>query len=850
MKRYLLLIIIITMLMGGCHVDSPKGIIALFSDPGELEILASKEVKRYLYQRSNVLFDVIETVNAMHASIIISSKENLPAGFVDEQLSEKIGQLKEQEYIVTTIDGTGNNKKILICGGGQTGTLYGAYRYIESLGIRFYPHGDVIPDEQIPFTIPDNLMIEGKPNFDLRGIVPFHDFPEGPDWWNTDDYKSVITQLAKMQMNFIGLHTYPEIEPFRGYERAEIATWIGPKDAINEDGTVNLAYPALHFNTMDSTWGYHPKKTSEFSFGASRLFDADNYGADYVKDITPWPHTEEENVMLFNEFGMLLGDAFSLAQRLGVNTCIGTETPLIPPQNILNHMYPDGNHPDRKQMTEELYEGVFTRINKTHPLDYYWLWTREFWTWRGPEEEDIDNTVQDVKIALDVADKLDVPFTLATSGWVVGPPQDPQLFHREFPKSMPFSSINRIVGYIPVDTTFGQITDRPRWVITWLEDDAAMISPQFWVGRTRKDAVDALRYGCSGYMGIHWRTKVLSPNFSALAQSGWEFGDWKDFAHDTVRHLPARDFYIDWSAAQFGASVASEMADIFTSFDGSDTGEYHHGNLFRPSGWYARSPGVVKVIPTPWDELRKEFDFLETFIALGDRIEGRGNIERYNYWLNMLLYTRAMAEVGCKLGLIESYVEKMRSETGHANKRQVIVHDILPLKAVAEKKWGEMVTYLLQSVSTTGELGMIANLEMTSLSSYRLLDRYDEELSEILGEPLPESKVWSDYRGEPRLIIPTRRSLLEPGEDYRVRAMVLSSEDVAPPVLYWKPLDKKRYSSIRFEHIDRGVYHATIPYDKIKGNNFEYYVQVKIPNSEDLKFPATAPDLNQSVVVW
>jgi hypothetical protein len=50
----------------------------------------------------------------------------------------------------------------------------------------------------------------GKPLFDRRGIQPFHDFPEGPDWWNVDAYKANIGQLTRLRMNFLGLHTYPE----------------------------------------------------------------------------------------------------------------------------------------------------------------------------------------------------------------------------------------------------------------------------------------------------------------------------------------------------------------------------------------------------------------------------------------------------------------------------------------------------------------------------------------------------------------------------------------------------------------------------------------------------------------
>ena len=53
-------------------------------------------------------------------------------------------------------------------------------------------------------------------------LQPFHDFPEGPDWWSAEDYKAIFTQLTKMRMNFLGIHCYPEGLPY-----AEPTVWHG-----------------------------------------------------------------------------------------------------------------------------------------------------------------------------------------------------------------------------------------------------------------------------------------------------------------------------------------------------------------------------------------------------------------------------------------------------------------------------------------------------------------------------------------------------------------------------------------------------------------------------------------------
>ena len=84
------------------------------------------------------------------------------------------------------------------------------------------------------------------------------------------------------------------------------------------------------------------------------------------------------------------------------------------------------------------------------------------------------------------------------------------------------STINREVGKAPVDPGFARVRGRSLWAIPWMEDDPALTSPQLWAGRMRRDAADALRYGCDGLLGIHWRTRVLSANVLALARAAWD----------------------------------------------------------------------------------------------------------------------------------------------------------------------------------------------------------------------------------------------------------------------------------------------------------------------------------------
>jgi len=90
---------------------------------------------------------------------------------------------------------------------------------------RFYLHGDIVPNTKLKAFVWSELNEVHAPLFVVRSIQPFHDFPEGPDWWTLNEYKAVLSQLPKLGMNFIDFYNYPEnnagLDPLG---------WIGLKD--------------------------------------------------------------------------------------------------------------------------------------------------------------------------------------------------------------------------------------------------------------------------------------------------------------------------------------------------------------------------------------------------------------------------------------------------------------------------------------------------------------------------------------------------------------------------------------------------------------------------------------------
>ena len=470
--------------------------IALPAHPDPMLRLAGQEVRRYVYLRCGELCDVVEA--APRPSVTLSVDLALQA---------------EQYRLRTAGD------RVTLSGGSPLAALYAAYAFAEKLGVHFGLDGDAVPDERIPFRAPA-LDETATPAFATRGLLPFHDFPEGPDLWEADDYKAVLAQMVKLRMNFIGLHTYTET----GWG-SEPTAWLGLPEDVDEQGRPRFSYEAYYFNTARSTSGHNARKVGEMLYGGSLLCETDPWGPSVMAGLMPHGRTPEEKNEVFVRSGALLRSAFEYAHRFGVKTCVGTEIPLthgsrLLPNEVRAHLAEKGLAITNPATHRAVYEGAFLRAARAYPLDYYWLWTPE--QWRQPQPDAVvEESRADLLAAVDAARAVNAPFTLATAGWTLGPSKDRTMFDRLLPTNMPFSCINLELGTVPVDPAFAQLQHRPGWAIPWMEDDLSMTSPQLWAGRILRDAHDAHRYGCDGLMGIHWRTAEVGPMVSALAGAQW-----------------------------------------------------------------------------------------------------------------------------------------------------------------------------------------------------------------------------------------------------------------------------------------------------------------------------------------
>ncbi|HOZ47712.1 MAG TPA: malectin domain-containing carbohydrate-binding protein [Candidatus Hydrogenedentes bacterium] len=949
---------------------APGPVIVCDADASFVEQLAAKEVRRYVYVRTGEFLPIVTAEEeTVEAAIVVARTGRASAHGIAPTGAG------DQAYVLKPVAADGLRRLYIV--GGDVGVLYGAYRFAEFLGMRFYLDGDVAPDARASFDLPD-VAEDAAPLFALRGIQPFHDFPEGPDWWNPDDYLAIVGQLPKLRMNFLGLHTYPERRP-----NAEPTTWIGLAEDVGDDGSVKFAYPAIYYNTvLPVSWGLRPMKTSDYHCGSSLLFDRDGYGSEIMRDLEPMPDAAEDCVKVFARTAEMFDRVFGLAGQFGIKTCLGTETPLLVPERVIGRLDPgaarafralggktpsftqaiDGTEDDPLYQTvrydlqgytvavangtytvtlqfcepahsgpgarvfgvalegkpviksldifakvgkdraldytfegvavadgelnidfvceteypciaafavvsngfqckvncggpaygdyaadtdsgtatpeqvRALYEGMFTRIMRAHPLDYYWLWTPEGWTWEGTTEVQAQRTIDDIRTAYDAIKAVGAPFHLATCGWVLGPQYDRALFDKVLPKDVPVSCISRGVGHEPVEPGFAEVQGRPKWAIPWLEDDPAMTSPQLWVGRMRRDAYDALRYGCTGLMGIHWRTRILGPNVSALAGAAWDQSSWaqRPPAEGADAGWPVGDFYADWARHLFGTEAARDIAAIFSRID---------GHLPRPSDWIG-GPGGYAPDERPWDEVAGEYAFVDELAALRTKVKGKGNLARFDYWMANFRFLRATGRMRCVWAAYNKALGEVKAVSDKKVRQQRAREELVPLRQQLVAVVDEAYRNQLEAVNTSGAMGTIANLEQHTFPD--LLDAPAKELVELTGGDLPEDAyLTEDYDCAARVFVPTVRGSVEPGERLTIKVVFLDAEGPQEAKLFWRSLGEVRFEDVPLTHEARGVYAVAIS----PTEDFEYYVRVITSEDKSVFWPATAPELNQTVIV-
>jgi len=807
-------------------------LIAIRKNASDLESLAANEVRRYVYLRTGKLLPVRRGVSAGDR-IVVTCKDARFCGGLGNHLAPQQFMLKTRT--------AGAPRVWWIVGGDELGTLYGAYRFAEKLGIRFSLEEDVVPDER-PTGVCPELSETGKPRFALRGLQPFHDFSVGPDWWNLQDYQSVLSQMAKLRMNFIGFHTYPSWNPAAG---PEANVWIGLPEDVDKRGNVRFGYEAGVVTTRRG-WAVTPFPTSNYASGAGLLFEADDYGPDFMLECLDWPKTAEAGAAMFNRYGDFQQRAFNHARRLGIKTCVGTELPLGVPKALASRLEAQGMKPDDPTVIRRLYEGTFLRLMRKMPVDYCWFWVAEVWLGMEPgssgwEITSTANVEREPSLIEEAAKSVNAPFGFATCGWRLGTRNDPFWMDKRTPKSWAASSINTSLGRDPVEKAYGAMPGRPKWAIGWAEDDdtagahcCTCWDLQLWAERMFANSADAFRYGCEGMMAIHWRTAAISPNITALAQAGWDIESAGDAsAAAAAGKLSGMDaFWADWGRGTFGGDAGAEAGRLIQKLDGS-----HLGINALIRGGAKTTDGQISALFAPLRELE----------TLRPKIKGTGNLERLDYWLNLIRASELRVRTWVLADRIGAKVKEAGAIPEADKKAGFARNEVLPLRLEIARSYESMIAAFTACAKSPGEVGTVASIE--SGCRARVLSGHDAAIAQILGAPLPaEAAVSTAYRGTPRIFVSARRTQMKAGEPQEIRAFVLSAGKCSGVNLFWRPLGAGRFKRAAATHRARQAYRVDLP-ARSQGT-VEYYLEATLEDGQKLVWPATAPAINQTVIAW
>jgi hypothetical protein len=873
------------------------------SDGSDTEWHAAKEVRRYIFLRTGTAPELAsaESYSSLPEGDVIVVAEDTRT--LITELKQEYGSVDAPDsdnrkgYIIKSVDKGDDRNILVITGADSIATLSGAYRFAELIGCHFNLAGDVIPDQLLAFPLDISGYDEkSQPWFELRGCLPFHNFPAGPDVWSTADYTSFIHQQAKMGLNFFGLHLYPyqgeqgtwdNGDPL-SQEGPEPTVWIGHKEDVNADGTIKEegAYTSYWASTFrkgnytywdDGIWAYRPVSIDSFTHGSDQLFANDYFASDAIG--SKEPETPAEKAANFNNVGSMFSTAFSHARQVGVRTAIGHEAPLgfepgssthlieepwirgCPPEvqarmkDFHGYTLPSSRGYESELFTKGLLEGIFTRIARTHPLDYYWIWTYETWSYLGhtPSATQKEAIADDYRFASEVINEMDTPFRLATFGWKVGSvgAGSPLEFHDDLPLDVPFGTLwDNAEG-------LGQVMNAGRegWSSCWYEEDWGLIQPQLRVMGVYNEVAHGMKNGgVQGLLAKHWRINSVAPMSAAHAQLVWNNRDSvsnslpESGSTQTIDvwsgNLETQDpafvswitgFYQDWARANFGPERSTEIGNLLARAD--RLGEPKHASLGikgaipRTAGWDGPPSVIREAYPedgddTTYAKFADAFNVYYQFCSYKDDIVGLGNRDRYMYWYH---FFKGQIEMG-RLSVLKAKYRHHRN-TGDSELEAIYLDSIRTV-------WGKLMEHEIQRVRNTSELGGIVQLQQAA---------WDHGFRHEFGI----YNMPTEYTGENAVRAMPEITQIYEDETFEQKVIFIGNGSVTDPTLYYREIGSGEAFSTAMlmpKGSSGNVMMASLPNP---GYDFEYYIQGTM-GADTVTYPVTggegAENINKTVI--
>lgn len=724
------------------------------------------------------------------------------------------------------------SNQVTLTGASEAALQYAVYEFLERQGAYFGIDGD-----SYPLDSPQRLILpavgqpwSSSPRFAVRGLLPWPDFLNCISVYNEEDFRAYFESMVRMRFNTFGMHVYTGPEQ-----------WAESYLSFEFGGVGHLAFLD---NSGSHRWGYLPERTSRFSMGASQFYDSEVFGSDatrLAKD--PWETAERTQY--------LLRTSLDYAKRLGLRTGVGFEPYQIPdeiwralPPEVKPEKMPDRHSAaprfDIESVTSrKLLEARLGQLLEAYPeVDHVWLWQDEQMNWEG-RKTGMSFSVTPFQQAYDFLKRNAPQKRLVLGGWG-GVARDFEQFHKKLPLDIVFSCLSDSLGWDPIDEVFGKLEGRERWPIPWLEDDPAMWLPQFHVHRFERDLNLAEQYGCQGMIGIHWRHRIVDPTAGYQARFSWD------------RRLTPADHFRSYAKTQASGSRAARLADTLTDADKNQkllctgtkevkdghvvqhefSGDYNEGFTFWND--YEPDPSIVESQKQVAGALRD----------LADGAHSPLEKERLEYLAKHVefLTPYTAAWIGAhRLHKVLTQAAEMKKAGKRDDAVSLVRREAVPMWIKLAPEVRKAMLDFQGIVATRNDLGTLSSMHNKFV---RLaLVRLRLSLQEYLGELPPETEnlvaelIKPDPNALPRLIVPTRPSVLAKGE--KVRMMIIATGDV--PVhsvqLHTRAPGRAPWTTTAAKLKGRRTYEVVLgPYDTALPL-VEYYVSASLGSTKLISPP-------------
>ena len=745
----------------------------------------------------NPAFDVVETTGDVPASVSLALTID-PSRFRGNE-----------EYEISAANGGA-----ILRAAGEQALLFSVFDFLERQGMIFGIDGTTAPLDHPPALQlpPQGQPWTASPSFAVRGLLPWPDFLNCISVYNEEDFKAYFAAMMRMRFNMFGMHVYTQNDP-------------GPlAESYLSFDFAGSGHRASLEDSTGTSWGYLPQRTSTFKMGAAEFFDMETFGADATRlAADTWEIADRTTAMM--------RAAFQFAGELGIRTGIGFE-PYQNPAEIMRALPPEAlSHPGgfiESNTARDLLERRLADLLERYPMvDYVWLWQDEGANWESREKK-VPLSVTPFAQAHAFLQRHAPGKRLVLAGWG-GVIQHFESLHQRLPEDIIFSALSDSLGWDPIHEAFGKLGSRERWPIPWLEDDPSMWFPQFRASRFQTDMRHAKDFGCQGMLGIHWRHRIVDPTATYLARASWNL------------ELTAPDHYRKFCATQAAGARAEELARLFDDCDRNHAISSTFLGSYDKSGFanrvelagdyseafdYANNEPELTVLATQ----RKTAERFRQLASRGASPLERERIGYFSGFVGLMVPYCDAYETAHQLDAVLKHAVELRLAGKEDEARSQVLERGVPLWLAIAPLVRQTMLEFQAILATRNDLGQLVSMQNKFVRI--ALERLRLSLKEFLRELPPEmdhayaAAISPEGANPPRLFLPTRPSLLAPGESLRIFINVSGKPGDENVKLFTRRQDTETWNSSDAAHAGRNVYTAQLGPFAAEDSAIDYYASV------------------------